>query len=144
MTAAPAYLAPAWRFAGDDWMGANALTFTAWATPPVYAADGVTIATAGVPQDLTGYTVIGALLYQPRCPNAPSPAGASLPTPTGAIVNATQGLISLSLLATQTAFPRQSFAQWGNAGAALLIAQPKIVDANGKAVTVGLQQLFVF
>ena len=142
--AAPAYLAPAWRYAGDDWSGANALTFPVWAIPPVYAADGVTIVTPGVPRDLTGCTVEGVLRLQSRCAT-PAPTTSSLPTPTGAISgDPTAGIITLSLSKGQTAFPRQDYAAWGDPRRAALLVQPMVLDANGNVVTVGLQPLFVF
>ena len=60
------------------------------------------------------------------------------------MVNATAGLISLSLMRGLTEFPRQPHADWGNTSLARLIAKPKIVDAAGEVTTVGLQPLFVF
>ncbi len=142
---APAYLAPTWRYAGDDWEGANALTFPVWATPPVYAADGVTITTPGIPRDLTGCTVEGILRLQSRCV-APAPTITSLPILSGAISGDPKaGMIALSLSKTQTAaFPRQDYTAWSDPRRAALLVQPMVLDANGDVVTVGLQQLFVF
>lgn len=141
---APAYLAPDWRYAGDDWLGDNALTYVVWATPPVYESDGVTVETAGVPRDLTGCTVTGVLQYQTRC-GTPPPATSPLPAPTGALSSTPiNGVFTLSLAKTLTGFPPQRLREWGDPDRARFIVRPKVVDADGNVVTVGLQPLFVF
>lgn len=138
--AAPAYLAPTWRYVGDTWV----LTYVVYETAPVYAADGVTIVTAGVPLPLAGYTVTGTLAYQPRCLGAPSPSQPAPIALVGAVTDPVNGIISLTLLPSQTVFPRQSLAAWGDPSRALLIAQPRVTDPSGVVTTVGLQPVFAF
>ena len=138
---APAYLAPDWRYAGDDWT----LTFVVYEVAPAYAADGITIATPGVPQPLVGCSVTGTARYQSRSVSSletTPPAGSIAMT--GAVSDAANGLITLALTAAQTVFPRQALEDWGDPRCARLLIQPKVVDAGGNQVTVGLQPLFVF
>ena len=139
-TAAPAYLAPTWRYAGDTWV----LTYVVYETPPVFAADGVTITTAGVPQPVAGYTVSGTLAYHTRCPGTPSPAQPGPITLVGAVSDPVNGIVTLTLAAAQTVFPRQAIESWGDPRRASLIAQPRITDPTGVVTTIGLQPLFVF
>lgn len=155
----PAYLPPTWRYAGDDWTGTNALTYTIYSVPPVYAADGATVATPGTPMDLTGYTVAGAVLHRPRDGVFGQRYGAQASPPlsgvTAAVLSAVSGTLALSVAKADTAaLARQDVAAWygdvaeGQAvpsgRCSLLIARPVIVDPSGAAVTVGEQPLYVF
>ncbi len=141
---APAWLTPDFRYAGDDWTGDNALLFTVYGAAPVFAADGVTVLTPGVPRDLTGYTVSGTLrLQSPSAPGLDPTHGSATPIPTGTLVDPAGGVIALSLPAGRTQqLPRQPYGL-SDPSQALLIVQPRVVGPQG-AVTVGLQQIFVF
>ena len=148
---APVWLTPVYRYAGDDWQdeNGNSLTYVVYAVQPVYAADGVTITTPGQPRNLTGWSGTGTLEYQTPVNQIEPASPTGLVTMTGAIVGEpTAGTISLSLTAAQTVFPRQSFALIKNGILdplkALFIAQPRVLDASGKIVSVGRQPLFVF
>ncbi|WP_158810260.1 hypothetical protein [Beijerinckia sp. L45] len=140
---APAFLAPDYRYAGDDWTGANALTYIVYDAAPVYASDGVTITTPGVARNLTGVTVTGTLSYLQRAGQCIPNRSPRLITMTGALIDPVNGVIALSLAAAQTIFPAQAFEAWGDPRRALLIAQPKVVGTDG-AVSIGKQPLFVF
>jgi hypothetical protein len=142
---APSYLTPDWRFANNDWSGSNALTYIVWSVEPVYAADGVTIITAGEPRDLTGCSVSGAISYQRQATRFSPQVRIATTIPTGDIVgDPTQGVISLSLPASATGFGRQEFCAWGDPTRSLLIAEPMVRDTSGALVTIGLQPVFVF
>ena len=146
---APSYLAADWRYAKNDWQGANALQYTVYSVPPVYGSDGVTIVTPGTPMNLTGFTVTGEISYRARpfVRNGRYQTGGNggpLLNVVGAVLNATAGTITLSVPRTSSIIERQSIECWSNPDASILIAEPQIVDAQGNVVTVGLQPLFVF
>jgi hypothetical protein len=150
MMPAPAYLTADWRYAGDDWQGANALEYTVNATDAVYATDGVTVTTPAVPLNLNGFEVKGVIYlrrqasvtygrYQPSDPGSPIAF-----TPIGAVVDAINGIITLSLPSAQTLFPRQPLAAFEDPDSSLLLIRPQVVDGSSNVLTVGLQPLFVF
>ena len=152
----PAYLTPTWRYAGDDWAGSNALTYTVYSVAPVYADDGVTITTPGTPMDLTGFTVSGRILGRSRpVVSVNGKFGAEpycLPIQgvAGGIILATAGTIVLSVPKAGMIAPRQDMNDWygdiasNQAGArSRLIARPMISDPSGNLITVGLQPLYV-
>jgi hypothetical protein len=144
----PTYLTADWRYAGNDWQGANALKYTVYGDA-VYGSDGVTIITPATPLNLTGYTVTGSI-YDRAQPGVdgqryvPGGIGAPLPQVTGDIADAVNGRITLSVPRTATIVPRQRIECWSNPDLSRLIAEPRIVDASGNIITVGLQPLFVF
>jgi hypothetical protein len=145
----PTYLAADWRYARNDWQGANALAYTVYSVQPVFASDGVTITTPGTPMNLAGFTVQGSVYFraQPGVDGlryVPGGLGASLPQVTGAIVDAVNGKITLSVPRTATIVPRQPIECWADPDRSRLIAEPQIVDPSGNIITVGLQPLFVF
>jgi hypothetical protein len=145
----PTYLAADWRYADNDWQGANALAYTVYSVQPVFASDCVTITTPGTPMNLTGFTVQGAI-YNRAQPGVdgqryvPGGIGAPLPQVVGAVVDAVNGRITLSVPRTATIIPRQRIECWSNPDLSRLLAEPQIVDPSGNIISVGLQPLFVF
>ena len=146
----PTYLTADWRYAGDDWQGANALEYTVNATDAVYASDGITVVTPAVPLNLTGFTVTG-IIYLRRQASVfreryePATLGNPLPfVPVGAVVNALNGIITLSVTREQTNFPKQFLGSFSDPDSSVLLVRPQIIDPSGNMITQGLQPLFVF
>ena len=135
-TLVPGYLAPASRYAGDDWAGSNALKFSVYTILPVLNSDGTV--TAGTLMNLTGFSVLGTIWKRSE--------GSPLPAPTGAILgDPTLGTITLSLASQYTqGLPTQSYADWSNPDLSFLLVRPRIVDPAGNIITQGIQPLFVF
>jgi hypothetical protein len=98
---------------------------------------------------LTGYTVQGSIQYRPTLQDLAERYGKSvpfyaLPTPVGAVRDAVNGLITLSLPRSATNVPPQPLDDWDYPERSRLISRPQIVDSYGNEVTVGIQPLFVF
>lgn len=146
----PTYLAADWRYAGDDWQGSNALTYTVYSTNPVFADDGVTVISEGTPLNLTGYTAQGTITSRPvpfvrdgRYQEAP--LGSPLPVPTGAVTDPSNGVFTLSLpRAVTLGVPKQALSCWSDPSQSRLLVRPQIVDPAGNVITQGVQPLFVF
>ena len=141
---APIILPPTYRYAGDDWRGANALQFVVYAQGPTLDASGFIIGD-GVPRPLDGCTVIGTARFQQ--PSGSAPAGAIAMT--GVVLDVTQGLIALELPAARTvAIAKQDPTLWQGPSTdprqAPLVVQPGIRGADGRVVSIGMQPVFVF